>query len=87
MGILFAWAVGYVVGARSGVRDFDDVVQAVKEVRDSEEVRDLLAVLRSHAAHILHSTAQFLEQAPAPDPNPDGQNDLLDRVRRLMGTS
>ncbi len=41
MGVLLAFAVGYVVGARAGAQDFDDVVRAVQELRDSEEFRSL----------------------------------------------
>ena len=37
MGILLAFAAGYVLGARGGSEDFDDVVQAVQAIRQSEE--------------------------------------------------
>jgi hypothetical protein len=80
MGVLLAWVVGYVVGAKGGSEDFDDVVQAVKELRDSDEVRQLLSVVGSHIAHVLHSTAQVLEQVPTSQPT----SDLVDRVRLLV---
>jgi len=82
MGVLLAFLVGYVIGARAGAQDFDDVVRAVEELRDSEEVRDLLKVLRSHAAHTLRSTAELLENGASPDS--DLASDLVDRVRLLM---
>jgi hypothetical protein len=80
MGILLAWAVGYVVGAKGGTRNFDDVVQAVKELRESDEVGELLTVLRSHLAHVLRSTADMLEEVPGSQP----AGDLVDRVRQLV---
>ena len=41
MGILIAFAAGYVFGARAGSQDFDDVVQALQAIRESEEFHDL----------------------------------------------
>ncbi|HUF32461.1 MAG TPA: hypothetical protein VMN58_04535 [Acidimicrobiales bacterium] len=82
MGVLLAWALGYVVGARSGVKDFDDVVEALKELRDSEEARDLWSVIRTHLAHALRSAAETLE-APEP-PGVEEPNDLVDHVKLLM---
>jgi hypothetical protein len=80
MGILLAWALGYVVGAKGGPQDFDDVVQAVKELRDSDEVRQLWSVLRSHFGKVLRSAADMLEEVAGPQP----AGDLVDRVRLMM---
>jgi hypothetical protein len=80
MGILLAWAVGYVVGAKGGAQDFDDVVQAVKELRESDEVRQLWSVLRSHFGKVLRSAADILEEVAGPQP----AGDLVDRVRLMM---
>ena len=80
MGVLLAWALGYVVGAKGGAQDFDDVVQAVKELRDSDEVRQLWSVLRSHLGNVLRSAANMLEEVAGPQP----AGDLVDRVRLMM---
>jgi hypothetical protein len=80
MGVLLAWALGYVVGAKGGAQDFDDVVQAVKELRDSDEVRQLWSVLRGHLGKVLRSTADMLEEVAGPQP----AGDLVDRVRQMM---
>lgn len=85
MGVLFAWAAGYVVGTRAGPKGFDDIVRAAKDLRDSDEVRALVSALRSHAAHTLHSTADLLEHAEIPHPAQAG--DLVDRVRAMMQKS
>ena len=63
MGILIAFAAGYVFGARAGSQDFDDVVQALQAIRESDEFHDLLRSLRSHAAHSLRELASMLDQA------------------------
>jgi hypothetical protein len=80
MGVLLAWAVGYVVGAKGGAQDFDDVVQAVRELRDSDEARQLLSVLRKHLGKVLRSAANMLEEVAGPQP----AGDLVDRVRLMM---
>jgi hypothetical protein len=80
MGVLLAWALGYVVGAKGGAQDFDDVVQAVKELRDSDEARQLWSVLRSHLGNVLRSAANMLEEVAGPQP----AGDLVDRVRLMM---
>lgn len=82
MGVLLAWAMGYVVGARSGVHDFDDVVRAFKELRESDEARDLWSVVRSHLAHALRSAAEMLEEADPP--GVEMANDLVERVKLMI---
>jgi hypothetical protein len=87
MGILFAFAVGYVVGARAGSKDFDDVVEAMQAIGRSEEFRDLLAALRSHAAHTLRELATVLDRPGDQDVDqaPASTQDLVERVKSLMG--
>lgn len=83
MGVLLAWAVGYVIGARAGSAEFDDVVRALQELLDSEEMRGLWSALRVHLAHVLRSTADLLEREEIPSPG--AASDLVERVRLLMG--
>jgi len=88
MGVLLAWAVGYVVGAQAGAKGFDDVVRALKEVHDSEEAHGLWLVVRSHLAHALRSTAEMLEATPvSPVAASNQSSDVVDRVRLLMRRS
>ena len=67
MGILLAFAAGYILGAKAGSDDFDDVVDAVNAIRQSEEFNDLVRSLRSHAAHTLRELAS-LSNDPARRP-------------------
>jgi predicted transcriptional regulator len=87
MGILIAFAAGYAFGAKAGSQDFDDVVEALRAIRDSDEFHDLVRSLRSHAAHSLRELASILERA-----SPDGRalssvttQDLVARVKTLVG--
>ena len=82
MGILLAFAVGYVVGAQAGTEGYEEIVVSLKSVRDSEEFKGLLSAVRSHAGFALSEIAQRLtteSQQPGP------VQDVLDRVRGLMG--
>ena len=82
MGILLAFAVGFVVGGRGGAQDFNDVVQAVRDLSHSEEFHGLVGVLRQHGAHMLRSAADLLEGATIPDT--EKGTGVADRVRLLM---
>ena len=75
-------AAGYVVGARAGSDDFDEIVQALQALRDSEEVHDLLRALRSHLGHTLRGLADVVDGTKAATVTPQ---DLVERVRRLVG--
>ena len=88
---LVALASGYVLGARADKEDFDDVVQALRAVLDSEEVHDLVVTVRGHVGHALRNLADIVEQhqeaatsVRATATSVVGA-DLVDRVRRLVG--
>ena len=49
MGILLAFFAGWATCARAGTESHDEVIGALKAVRDSDEVADLLTAMRSHA--------------------------------------
>lgn len=80
MGVLLAFAVGYTLGAKAGAHGFEDVVASFKAVRESEEFRNALDVLRAHASHVLREAADLASR-----PEPVDTGDLLARVRNLVG--
>jgi hypothetical protein len=82
MGLLVAFAVGYVIGARGGNEGFDEVVRATAAIRDSDEFRGLTEAVRAHAAHTFRELAARLDEAPDPE-GEDQEGDLLAQVRRL----
>jgi hypothetical protein len=87
MGIIFAFAAGYVIGARAGREELDDVVQALQAIRDSDEFRDLVRSLRVHAAHTLREVAAMLDgssSGPGALRSVSTQ-DLVDRVKDIVG--
>jgi hypothetical protein len=80
MGIFVALAVGYVVGARAGSKDLDQVAKALKALSASEEFADVVSAVRSHVGHTLRELAGMIEGTP--DEAETG--DLVDRVRHLF---
>ena len=80
MKMILALAAGYVLGASAGSRDFEQLLDSVRAIRDSEEFNDFLAALRSHASHTLRELADMLERV---GPESPVSNDLVERVRQL----
>lgn len=80
MGVLVALAVGYVVGARAGSKDLDQVTQALKALTASEEFADVVTAVRSHVGHTLRELADMIEGAP----DQVETADLVERVRHLF---
>ena len=86
MGILLAFAAGYILGAKAGSDDFDDVIDAVNAIRQSEEFNDLVRSLRSHAAHTLRELASLVERPGATTSLASvTTEDLVERVKNLVG--
>ncbi len=77
MGLMFAFAVGYAVGARAGEQGYQEVVDALRAVGESEEFRGLLAALRAHASATLQELSGLLAEAP-------DEPVLLDKVRERV---
>ena len=83
MGMLFAFIAGWATCARGG-ETTDEIVDALKAIRDSQEVADLMAALRHHAGFSLKSLGEFLLDSG--DGTPAAPTDLLARVRALVQT-
>ncbi len=80
MGVLLAFAVGYVVGARAGEEGYQDVVDAISAIRRSEEFQAFVDALRRHAGATLEQLAQRLSS----DGEPLSVEDVLGRARQLI---
>jgi hypothetical protein len=87
MVVILAFAAGYAFGARAGSQDFDDVVQALQAIKDSDEFHDLLRSLRSHAAHSLRELAAIIERPTGGERSLSAvtTQDLVERVKTLVG--
>jgi hypothetical protein len=81
MGVLMAFVAGWVMGARGGESGYDDVVQALKEIRDSDEFATLVSALRTHSGHVLRQAADWLQDL---DSAPPQAAEFMDRVRALV---
>ena len=79
MGVLLAFAVGYVLGARGGNGGLDEIITSLKEIRDSEEFAAMVHALRSHAGHVLREAAEMV----GVETQSMTMNDLLERVRSI----
>jgi phage shock protein A len=77
MGTLFGFVVGYVIGARSGSRTFDEVVDALRAIRDSEEFQALLDATRRH----IRATARDLSARLASDEAAPAASEVIARAR------
>lgn len=66
MSTLFGFIVGYIVGARAGSEGFDRLEQAVRDIRDSEEFRNFLTVLRGHAQGTFDTLSERLKSDGKP---------------------
>jgi hypothetical protein len=80
MGTLFGFAVGYVVGARAGSQGLDEVVDALRAVRESEEFRGLLAAVVDHARGTAATMGRWLATT-----DPSTSEDMLERARGRAG--
>jgi hypothetical protein len=85
MGLLLAFAAGCFLGARAGREDLGDVKRSLQALRSSDEFRDLVAALRSHAGQTLRHLADGLEGTGTLGVDDMTPEDLVARVRNLMG--
>lgn len=85
MGLLLVFAAGYVMGSRADSESLDEVMDAVRAIRESDEFHDFLKAMRTHTAHSLHGLADRLEKGREPSDQRGTSNDLLERVRLIVG--
>jgi hypothetical protein len=76
-----ALVVGYVIGAKAGSDDLDQVVGSLKRLAESDEFADVVSAVRSHVGHTMRELGTIIE---APRELPEQTGDLVDRVRHLF---
>jgi hypothetical protein len=79
MKVLFALVGGYLIGARAGSRDFDQLNKSLRALYESEEFDDFVSAVRTHAGHTLRELADLVDQGGELLPT----HDLVERVRQL----
>lgn len=88
MGVLVALIIGYVLGAKTGGKDLDQLGQSVKALSETTEFGDVVAAARSHVGHTLRELATLVDRDGAePVRGSDGAIDLVDRVRHIVERS
>jgi hypothetical protein len=81
--MLIAFGAGFVIGARTGKKEFDDLTTSLRALRDSQEFADVMAAARSHVSYGLRELASVLEGAGSAA---DGESaDVVTRVKVLFG--
>jgi hypothetical protein len=81
--LLLAFLIGWAAGAKGGEQGFQDVLEAARELRRSEEFRALLDALRAHLAGTLRALADVLSE---PEPSLNVRS-LVERATRLQGSA
>jgi len=77
-----ALAVGYLVGARTGGKDLDQLSRSLKALCETDEFADVLAAARSQVGATLREVAAIID---GDRPMPEVEGDLVAKVRHLVG--
>jgi hypothetical protein len=78
-----ALVVGYVMGAKAGSRDLDQLAGSLKRLAESEEFADVVSAARSHLGHTLRELGALVD-GPGELTDATDTGDLVDRVRHLF---
>jgi hypothetical protein len=81
MKLLIALAAGYVIGAKTGGKELDDLGRSIKALCDTEEFADVVTAARIHVGSTLREVAAILD---GEHPMPEIGGDLVARVRQLV---
>ncbi len=81
MNVFVAMAVGYLLGAKTGGEDLDQLGRSVKTLCQTDEFSDVVSATRAQVATTLRELASMVDGEL---PLPDGV-DLVAQVRRLVG--
>jgi hypothetical protein len=82
MNILVALAVGYVVGAKTGGKDLEQLGRSLKALCETDEFSDVVAAARAQMGSTLRELASIVDGERVA---PVTGGDLVARVRHLVG--
>lgn len=82
MGVLFAFVVGWLLGARGGQQSYDEVVESAKVVLRSDEFALFKTAIRRHAGATLQQAAEWLQSDR--EGGAGNLEDVIARVRQLV---
>jgi hypothetical protein len=87
VGTILTFAIGYFVGLHTDKKEFDDLAQAVKALRESDEFAGLVMAARSHLGHSMRALADVVDGGSAlatAQAGVDDEADLVARVKDLF---
>jgi hypothetical protein len=82
MNVLWALAVGYVIGAKTGGKDLDHLGRSLKALCETDEFADVVAAGRAQVGSTLRELAAIVDGEHL---RPEVHGDLVARVRHLVG--
>jgi hypothetical protein len=91
MNVVLALAIGYVVGAKSGGKELDQLGRSLKALCETEEFSDVIGAARAQLGSTLRELASMVDgERRVPDVSgearaADAGGDLVARVRNLVG--
>ena len=74
--------VGYVIGARAGSKDLDQLVESLRALRETDEFAAVVSAARAHLARTMRELADLIDGGGR---MPLDSADLVDQVRHLVG--
>ena len=86
MKVFMGLVVGYLIGARSGGKDLDELNRSVKALADTDEFADVVTAARAQLGHTLRELAAIVDGNNGDRPD-DPSLDLVDRVRHIVSRS
>jgi|HubBroStandDraft_1064217.scaffolds.fasta_scaffold2061320_1 hypothetical protein len=82
MSVLLALAAGYLIGARTGGKDLDQLGRSLKALYGTDEFADVVTAARAQIGTTLHELAALIEGEHR---LPEEGGDLVARVRHIVG--
>jgi hypothetical protein len=82
-GAFWALIVGYVIGAKTGGKELDQLGRSLTKLFGTEEFADVVTSARSQAGSTLRELASMVDG----DHHEGSGGDLIARVRNLVGPS
>jgi hypothetical protein len=84
MKVFVALAAGYLIGARTGGGDLEQLGRSVKALCGTDEFAEVVVALRVQAGSTLREIASIVDGERS---LPDAKGDLVTKVRHLVGSN
>jgi hypothetical protein len=85
--VFLALAVGYVIGAKTGGKELDQLGRSVTALMGTDEFADVVVTARSQVSSTLRQLASMVDgERRTNNSNGNSNGDLVARVRNLVGS-